>query len=156
MKRVLVAYSSVSGTTQKMAEYIAEGVRFSRQSVEVKKIEEINMPGEVIGYDGYIFGSPTYSLDIPPSVLTFLNMIEKSDMEGKMCGTFGSYTHDVSYKHDNYAPAMILDILQQKFKMRPFELGPFSLKQDLIDTNEGMKNCHDYGRFFGQKVSESE
>jgi len=29
MKKVLVAYFSLSGKTEKMAEYVAEGVRFS-------------------------------------------------------------------------------------------------------------------------------
>ena len=41
MKKVLVAYVSRTGKTQTMAEYIAEGIRFSGNEAEVKKIAEI-------------------------------------------------------------------------------------------------------------------
>jgi menaquinone-dependent protoporphyrinogen IX oxidase len=42
MKKVLVAYVSRTGKTQKMAEYIAEGIRFSGNEAELKKINEIS------------------------------------------------------------------------------------------------------------------
>ena len=37
--RVLIAYFSLSNTTEKMAGYIAEGIRFSGQEVVVEKVE---------------------------------------------------------------------------------------------------------------------
>jgi len=37
MKKVLVAYVSRTGNTEKMAEYIAEGVRFTGNTAEIKK-----------------------------------------------------------------------------------------------------------------------
>lgn len=151
MGKVLIAYFSLSGNTEKMAEYIAEGVRFSGHEAVVKKIGDIKDAAELAGYDGYIFGSPTYSLDVPKPVKTFLLMAEKTGLEGKMGGVFGSYTHDVSYKHDTHAPAIIFDILQNEHKMKPFELGPFTLKEELVETSEGMKTCQDYGRAFGEK-----
>jgi hypothetical protein len=36
--------------------------------------------------------------------------------------------------------------------MKPFELGPFILKEDVVETGEGMKTCQDYGRVFGEKL----
>ncbi len=56
--RVLIAYYSATGKTEKMAEYIAEGVRFSSHEAVVKKIGDIKDAAELAGYDGYIFGSP--------------------------------------------------------------------------------------------------
>jgi len=41
MKKVLIAYYSRTGFTAKMAESIAEGVRFSGHEAEIKKISEI-------------------------------------------------------------------------------------------------------------------
>ena len=41
MKKVLVAYFSVTGTTESMAQYIAEGVRFSGCEAVVKNISAI-------------------------------------------------------------------------------------------------------------------
>ena len=154
MKKVLVAYFGLTGKTEMMAQYIAEGVRFSGQEAVVKKIEAANTPAELAGYDSYIFGSPTYSLDVPLPVKTFLSMAEKANLEGKMAGAFGPYSHDVSYSHDAYAPAIILDALQDVLKMEPFELGAFNLREDIVGTSEGMKTCQDYGRVFGEKLGD--
>lgn len=152
MRKVLIAYFSATGTTEKMAEYIAEGIRFSGQEAVVKKIGDIKAATEIAKYDGYIFGSPTYSLNMPKPMKAFLSKAEKAGLEGKMGGTFGSYTHDVSYKHDNYAPAIIFDTLEHVCKMKPFELGPFTLKEEAIETGEDMRACQDYGRVFGKKL----
>ena len=46
MKKVLIAYFSASGETQKMAQYIAEGVRFSGNQAVTRKISDIHLlPG---------------------------------------------------------------------------------------------------------------
>jgi len=37
--------------------------------------------------------------------------------------------------------------------MMPFELGPFIMKEELVETSEGMKNCQTYGRVFGEKLN---
>jgi flavodoxin len=152
MKKVLIAYFSVAGATEKMAAYIAEGVRFSGHEAITKKIGDFKNELEISGYDGYIFGSPTYSQDMPKLMKEFLLMAERAKLEGKMGGAFGTYAHDVGYRHDTYAPAIILNSMQRACKMKPFELGPFILKEDIIETVEGMKTCQDYGRVFGEKL----
>ena len=152
MKRVLVAYFSLTGRTEKMAEYIAEGIRFSGQEAVVKKIEDLSAASELAGYDGYIFGSPTYSLDVPEAMKRFLSMARQANLKSKLGGAFGSFTHDVAYKHDTYAPAIILDALQNVHKMQPFDLGPFNLNEASVETVEGMRACQDYGRVFGEKL----
>ena len=152
MKKVLVAYFSGSGTTEKMAEYIAEGVRFSGNQAVVKSTEDINAPAGLSGYDGYIFGSPTYSLDVPEPMKDFLKAAEKAGIEGKLAGAFGPYTHEVAYRHDNHAPAIILDTLGDKLKMEQFDLGAFVLQEDVVEKGEGMETCQDYGRAFGEKL----
>jgi flavodoxin len=151
MKKVLVAYFSTDGTTQSMAEFIAEGVRFSGQQAITRKITDIKDAAELAGYDGYIFGSPTYSLDLPPPVRSFLLLVEQAGLNGKLAGTFGSYSHEVSYKHDAHAPAIIFEKLQGS-KMKLFNLGPFALREDLMKTREGMKACQDYGKIFGEQL----
>ena len=54
MKRILVAYYSRTGLTEKMAEYIAEGVRFSGNDAEVKKIADIKDERDFEGYVVFI------------------------------------------------------------------------------------------------------
>ncbi|MBI2868978.1 MAG: flavodoxin domain-containing protein [Chloroflexi bacterium] len=151
MKKVIVVYYGVTGSTEKMAQYIAEGVRFTGNQVVVKNIKDIKTT-ELRGYDGYIFGSPTFSLDIPGPMKVFLAGVEEAALKGKPGGAFGPYRHDMSYEHSTHAPALIFEMLETRYKMKPFELGPFSLKEDVVDTSQGMETCQDYGRVFGEKL----
>ncbi|MFC1991807.1 flavodoxin domain-containing protein [Chloroflexota bacterium] len=146
MIKVLIAYFSLSGNTEKMAGYVAEGVRFSGKQVTLKKISEIKSAEDLSGYDGYIFGSPTYHLDIAEPVKTFLFLGKKANLEGKLAGAFGSYTHTGD------APGIILNTMEYVFKMESFELGPFHLKDAVLETPEGMQACQDYGKVFGEKL----
>jgi len=150
--KILIAFYSATGQTAKMADFIAEGVRFSGNEVKVKKIEDLKDAAAVAGYDGYVIGSPTFSLEVPGAVKTFLSKAKKTNLEGRMGGAFGAYRHDVGYSHDKYAPAIIFDILQKEHKMKPFDLGPFSLQEEAVETGEGRKACQDYGRVFGEKL----
>jgi flavodoxin len=146
VKRVLVAYFSLTGKTEKMAEYIAEGVRFSGQQAMMKKISDIKTGEALAGYDGYIIGSPTYHRDMAEPIKTFLFVGRKASLDGKLAGAFGSYTHSGD------APKLVLDTLQYVYKMQPFELGSFNLKEALVETKDGMRACQDYGRVFGEKL----
>ena len=146
MKKILIAYFSLTGTTQKMAEYISEGVRISGQQVTVKKVSDVKGVEELAGYDGYIFGSPTYHRDMTGPMKTFLFLVRKANLEGKLGGSFGSYTHDGN------APEMIFNTMQYVYKMEPFELGPFNLLEAKADTSEGMHACQDYGEVFGETL----
>jgi len=147
VKKVVIAYFSLTGKTEKMAEYIAEGVRFAGCHAVVKKISELKKADDLSGYDGYIFGSPTYHRDMAEPMKTFLFLAKKASLEGKLAGAFGSYTHSGD------APAVIFDTMQYVFKMQPSELGSFKLKEAIVETAEGARACQDYGRVFAEKLA---
>jgi len=151
MKKVLIAYFSSSGKTEQMADYVAEGVRISGQQAAVKKIADIKDPSVIKGFDALIVGSPTFSQSTPNPVKKFLDATAEAGVGGKMAGAFGSYQHDVGYSHEDYAPAQILAYLEKQ-GLTPFDLGAFHLQEDAIDTEDGRKSCHDYGRVFGEKL----
>ena len=146
MKKVLVSYFSRTGKTQQMAEYIAEGIRITGNEAQIKKISDIKNEKELAGYDGYVFGAPTYHRAMPGLVETFLFLAQKANLQGKVGGAFGSYTHSGD------APKMIFDTMEFVFKMNVVDLGSFNLLEHLVDTQEGMKSCHDYGKTIGEKL----
>ena len=146
MGKVLIVYFSLTGKTQRMAEYIAEGVRFTGQQAVTKKTSEIDTVDEVAGYDGYIFGSPTYHRDIAGPMKSFLFLARGADLKEKLAGAFGSYTHSGD------APAMVFDTMEYVYKMRPFDLGSFKLLEAIVGTQDGMRASHDYGNAFGEKL----
>jgi flavodoxin len=140
MKKVLIAYYSRTGNTEKMAEYIAEGVRFSGNQAELKKISELKSEKDLAGYDGYVFGCPTYHRDMTENFKTFLFLAQKANLGGKPGGAFGSHTH--SGESSGY----IFDTMENVFRMSMTSLGPFMLKEAVIPTTEGIHACQDYGR----------
>jgi len=146
MSEVLVAYFSLSGHTEQMAQYISEGVRFGGNNVTVKKVSELKKAEDLEGYDGYIFGSPTYHRDMAEPMKTFLFLVKNVNLEGKLAGAFGSYTHSGD------APALIFDTMQYVFKMRPFDLSSLNMKEAIVNTPQGLRACQDYGRVFVENL----
>jgi len=167
MGKALIVYFSLSGNTEKMAQYIAEGIRFAGQQVDVRKTSAIKNKEQLEGYDGYIFGSPTYYRDVAEPMKTFLFLARQVNLEGKLAGAFGSYAHDGN------APAIVMETMEYVFKMEPFELGTLNMLEVMLQEpgrdepggskyvagevhgqpGEGMRACQDYGRTFGEKIA---
>jgi flavodoxin len=147
MAKVMIAYFSLSGNTESMAQYIGEGVRFSGNEAVVKKISDIKKAEDLEGYDGYIFGSPTYHRDMAEPVKTFLFMAKKANLAGKLAGAFGSYTHSGD------APNIILETMEYVYKMAIFSLQSLNQLEKDVGTQEGIKTCQDYGRVFGESLN---
>jgi len=147
MHKVLVAYISRTGMTEKMANYIAEGVRMAGHEPEVRGVSEVKSEKELDGYDGYVFGCPTYHRDMTNGMKTFLFLAQKANLTGKMGGAFCSYTHS------GESGPMIFDTMQHVYKMDVVDLGALNLKEHTIETQEGIKACQDYGRAVAAKFT---
>jgi len=145
MKKVLIAYTSRAGTTEKMANYLAEGIRMSGNETDVMKISSIKNAQDLSGYDGYLFGCPTYHKDMTSGMKQFLFKAEKANLTGKMAGAFGSHTHS------GEAAPMIYDTMQYVFKMDTTDLGPLNLTEGLMETDEGLKACQQYAKGLSEK-----
>ncbi len=91
MPKALIVYTTRTGDTQRIAERIAEGIRFEGVEAEVADVSTIKKETDLNGYDGYVFGSPTYHGDMLQPMKTFLFLAEKADLEGKAGGAFGAF-----------------------------------------------------------------
>ncbi len=147
MSKALVAYVSRTGKTKQMAELIAEGLRIAGAEVVVKRIAELKDVKDLQGYDGYVFGSPTYHRDMTEGMKRFLFLAKKADLKGKIGGAFGSYTHSGD------AAKIIFDTMENVYEMNMTDLGSFLITEKVVGTGEGDKACQDYGRALGEKLS---
>lgn len=145
MKKVLIAYFSRTGVTEKMANYLAEGVRMGGHEAEVVKTAAVKNEKALDGYDGYLFGCPTYHKDMTAGMKQFLFVAEKANLTGKIGGAFGSHTHS-----GESAP-MIYDTMQHVFKMDTTDLGPLNLTENMMETDEGARACQQYGKALTEK-----
>ncbi len=146
MHKVLISYISRTGMTEKMANFIAEGVRMNGQEAVVKKTTAIQNETDLQGFDGYILGCPTYHRDMTAGMKNFLFLMQKANLLGKMGGAFCSYTHS------GESGPMIYDTMQHVFKMDMVDLGSLNLKEQVIDTQEGIKACQEYGKTIAAKL----
>jgi flavodoxin len=147
MAKVLVAYASRTGNTEKMAQFIGEGVRLSGHEATLKKVSDIKTAKDLEGFDGFIFGCPTYHRDMTGGMKQFLFIAEKANLWGKIGGAFGSYTHS------GESATMLFDTMLHVFKMDMVDLGALSLKEAVLGEADGTKACQDYGRAVGKKFS---
>jgi flavorubredoxin len=146
MHKVLISYISRTGMTEKMASFIAEGVRMNGQVAVVRKTTAIQNETDLQGFDGYILGCPTYHRDMTAGMKNFLFLMQKANLLGKMGGAFCSYTHS------GESGPMIYDTMLHVFKMDMVDLGPLNLKEQVIDTQEGIKACQEYGKSIAAKL----
>ena len=91
--RVLVAYHSLTGTTEKMAEGVVEGVkRRSGVAVNLKKVEDVTKQ-DLESADGIILGCPTYYGTLPGKMKVVIDDWSwkmKVDFTDKVGGAFST------------------------------------------------------------------
>jgi flavorubredoxin len=144
MPKVLIVYASRAGETEKMANIIAEGVRFSGNAAEVKSVKEIGSEKDTDAYDALVLGSATYHGDMIQPMKTLLFLLEKAALEGKPGGAFGAFGWS------GEAPDRIFDTMKHIYKMDMVS-GPLRLKSTYIGG--GITMAQDYGKEIAAKLA---
>jgi flavorubredoxin len=144
MPKVLIVYATRSGDTGKIAERIAEGIRFEGLEAETADVNTIKKETDLNGFAGYVFGSPTYHGDMLPPMKTFLFLAEKADLEGKAGGAFGAFGWS------GEALDRIYGTMKNIFKMDMVG-DPLRLKS--IALGGGTQMAQEYGRQIGKKIN---
>ena len=144
MPKALIVYSTRKEETRKIAELIAEGLRFSAVDVTLADAaKDMKKEDDLAGYDAYVFGSPTYHGEMTSSMKTFLFLAEKAGLAGKAGGSFGAFGWS------GEAPERIYETMKNIFQMDMVG-GPLMLKSSSLQG--GMKMAQDYGREIAAKI----
>jgi flavorubredoxin len=144
MAKVLVIYASRTGQTQQIAEYVAEGIRFSGIEAAVQEAGQIKKEEQLSGYDGYVFGSATYHGEMMAPMKTLLFLAAKLDLQGKAGGSFGSFGWS------GEAPDRIFETMKHVLKMNMLN-DPLRLKSALLQG--AMQMAQDYGKQIAKKLN---
>lgn len=93
---VVIAYGSMYGNTEEMAEAIAQELSYKgiKNIVmhNVAKSHSSYIIADIFRYKGLIIGSPTYSNQIYPEIESLLSKILIRDIKDRYLGLFGSFT----------------------------------------------------------------
>ncbi len=144
MAKVLVVYATRTSSTRDIADLVAEGIRFSGNEAVIVEVKDIKSEANFEGYDGYVFGSPTYHGEMLQSMKTMLFLAEKANLEGKVGGAFGAHGWSTE------AQDRIYNTMKEVFKM-DMAKGPLLLKS--ASLGGGVQMAQDYGKEIGSKLS---
>ncbi|MEM3027779.1 MAG: NAD(P)H-dependent oxidoreductase [Candidatus Bathyarchaeia archaeon] len=142
-KKLLIAYYSATGRTQRMAEAIGRGAKTIGMTVHVKRVEDCSID-DLEGADGIIIGSPTYFSNVAWQVKKLIDesitLYRKGRaLSGKVGGCFtSSGTH-----RDGEECIRILELafgLHHKMKLLPGIVWASGDSED-----EVMRKCENYG-----------
>ena len=143
MSKAIIVYASRAGSTRKIGDLIAEGIRISGHEATVIKVSEIKKETDLDGYDAFVFGSATYHGDMMQGMKTLLFLAEKANLEGKAGGAFGAFGWS------GEAPGRIFDTMDNIFKMSMVS-GPLRLKS--ASLGGGVQMAQDYGKEIAGKL----
>ncbi len=144
MAKVLVVYATRTSSTRDIAELVAEGIRFSGNEAVIVEVKDIKSKADFEGYDGYVFGSPTYHGEMLQSMKTMLFLAEKANLEGKVGGAFGAHGWSTE------AQDRIYNTMKEVFKM-DMAKDPLLLKS--ASLGGGVQMAQDYGKEIGSKLT---
>jgi len=144
MAKVLVVYATRTSSTRDIAELVAEGIRFSGNEAVIVDVKDIKNEVDFEGYDGYVFGSPTYHGEMLQSMKTMLFLAEKANLEGKVGGAFGAHGWSTE------AQDRIYNTMKEIFKM-DMAKGPLLLKS--ASLGGGVQMAQEYGKEIGSKLT---
>jgi flavorubredoxin len=144
MAKVLVVYATRTSSTRDIADLVAEGIRFSGNEAVIVEVKDIKSEADLEGYDGYVFGSPTYHGEMLQSMKTMLFLAEKANLEGKVGGAFGAHGWSTE------AQDRIYNTMKEIFKM-DMAKGPLLLKS--ASLGGGVQMAQEYGQEIGSKLT---
>lgn len=141
----LIAYTSMTGNTEEIAEEIAEGIRRAGVNVEIKDILVVDAE-DLLHYDGILLGTYTWGDgDLPDEFLDFYEEMDQLNLTGVKAAVFGSY--DSSYGNMGNA----VNILMEKLTVLGARVVLEGLKIELAPTDEEKVLCRQFGKDFVMK-----
>lgn len=146
MSKVLIVYASLTGNTEEMAELIAEGIRNTGGTADLKMVEDCNAV-RLLEYDACLLGAYTWGDgELPDEFADFVDEMKELDLAGTRAAVFGS--GDTSYRL--YCAAV--DELEQHLREFGAVIVQPSLKVEYGPSPEEKGLCREFGASFAQSL----
>ena len=146
--RVIIAYDSMYGATERMARMVAQGIKEEGIEFEIYKLsttDKNDVIAQLLEAKGLLAGSSTVDNDMLPDVLSFLGILKGLKPKNKIAGAFGSF---------GWSGGAVKNIesMLEEMKVEIFEPG-ISFKY--VPTEEELNKCFEFGRRFAQKIKQA-
>jgi anaerobic nitric oxide reductase flavorubredoxin len=144
--QITIIYDTMYGSTRRMAECIAEGIRAVTPETTVKLFhfataDNSDVITEVFRSKAILVGSPTYNSGILSSIAALLEELKGMRLSGKKAAAFGSY---------GWAP-ISTKVIAKMLSDANFELmDPDNVKASWNPNEEAIKECVEFGKKFAE------
>ena len=142
-KKVVIAYETMWGATEKMARKIAEGISAAGLKVNLYNVAESDRTEiitRMLTAQGFLFGSSTHDNDMLPNIAAFLEIVKGLKPKGRQVGFFGSY---------GWAGGAVKE-MQELLKDCGAELSSSSISAKYTPDKEELKACFEFGNQFAK------
>lgn len=151
--KALICYYSRGGTTEAMANAIAEGMRENSVSVEVKRVQDASPKG-LPEYDALILGSPTYYGLPAAQIKEYLDesVQHHGKLSGMVGGAFASSANPAGGNETTIMAliqALMIHGMIVQGKVDGDHYGPVVVGDP---TDEELEQCRDYGKLVADLV----
>lgn len=145
---VVIAYGSMYGNTERMAETIAgELAAQGIKNIVMHNVSKSDMSyilRDIFKYKGLIIGSPTYTNELFPNIESLISKLESRDMKNRIFGFFGSFT---------WAGAAVKRLSAFAERMKWEVTGnPVEMKQGI--TAEKVAQCKELAKAMAERVKQ--
>ena len=148
LPKIVVAYETMWGSTEKMARKIVEGITgegVSVQLFDVAESDRTEMIYALFSAKGYLFGSSNHDSSLLPNMISFLDFLKGLKPKNRIGAAFGSYGWSgLAIKQ--------LEIILQEAGIEQKQ--PSLAIQYAPDAGE-LGRCYEFGRAFARLVKAS-
>lgn len=145
---VVIAYGSMYGNTERMAEIIAQELAVQGiKNIVMHNVSKSDMSyilRDIFKYKGLIIGSPTYTNELFPNIESLISKLESRDMKNRIFGYFGSFS---------WAGAAVKRLSAFAERMKWDITGdPVEMKQGII--SEKITQCQELAKAIAMKLKQ--
>jgi flavorubredoxin len=144
-KKVVMAYETMWGATEKMALAAAQGVSDAGAQVKLFNIalaDRTEVVKEMLDAKGFLFGSSTHDNDMLPSLAGFLEFVKGLKPKGRLAGLFGSY---------GWAGGAVAS-MEKVVRESGAEIAMQPVSARYMPDADDLKKCYEFGREFAGKL----
>lgn len=147
MSRILIAYASMSGNTEDIANFLKSKLAPYHEAIEFLEIERLNA-ADFADYEGVLIGSYTWGDgDLPYEVEDLFDDLADVDLSGTKAAVFGS--GDRVYA--KFCGAV--DLIEERLKACGAELVQEGLRIEFTpDTDEEKEQCERFAAHFAKAL----
>jgi len=143
--KIVVAYETMWGATEKMARSIVDGITDAGVSVklfDVPASDRSEIIKEMLDARGFIFGSSTHDNDMLPNIAGFLEFVKGLLPKNRAAAVFGSY---------GWAGGAVKE-MESVLRSAGMEVAQPGLSVKYMPDENEIKSCYNFGKEFAVRI----